>query len=355
MMAYMISLVALSIDAMLPVMDVIGADLGITDPNKPQYIIGVLFLGLTLGQLIYGPVSDSTGRKSAIFTGFGLFIFGCVLAMFAQNFTTMLIGRFLQGLGVAGPRIVSIAVVRDIYEGRAMAKVSSFIMSFFIIVPAIAPLMGQWVADQWDWRAVYFILLGMAVLVSFWYGIRQGETLHPEYRRKFSVGSVIQSFGEALQYRVTTGYALAAGLVYGSFIAYLMTSPQLFEDVFGITDKFPYYFGGLAICIGSAAFVNANLVMQLGMHKLCRLALFAKTLLSSGFFVFAVVHGGTLPLMVFMVWAGLSFFFARYFVWQCQCYRYAAGWTHCWRGFRRCRLRVGICLARHWHLNRSSL
>lgn len=311
MMAYMISLVALSIDAMLPVIDVIGRDLGVTDPNKPQLIISMLFLGLAIGQIIYGPVSDSVGRKPAIFAGLGLFIFGCVLTMFATDFNTMLLGRFLQGLGVAGPRIVSTAVVRDVYAGRAMARVTSFIMSFFIIVPALAPLLGQWIADMWNWRTVYFALLAMAVIVSIWYGLRQGETLHPEFRRKFSVLSMAQSFVEALKFRVTFGYSLAAGIVYGAFLAYLMTSPQLFEDVFGITDKFPYYFGALAICIGSAAFVNARLVMKLGMRKLCIWALSAKAVWSGAFLALAFTLGQfdmVIPLPAFMVWAGFSFF-----------------------------------------------
>jgi len=311
MMAYMISLVALAIDAMLPVIDIIGQDLGVTDPNQPQLIIGMLFLGLAIGQVIYGPVSDSVGRKPAIFFGLGLFSFGCVLTMFAQDFNVMLLGRFLQGLGVAGPRIVSTAVVRDVYAGRAMAQVTSFIMSFFIVVPALAPLLGQWVADMWNWRAIYFALLAMAVIVSLWYGLRQGETLHPEFRRKFSVQNMIESFIEALKFRVTFGYSLAAGIVYGSFLAYLMTSPQLFEDVFGITHNFPYYFGALAICIGSASFVNARLVMGLGMRKLCTWALLAKAVWSGLFFVIVVAlskTGNTLPLPAFMLWAGFSFF-----------------------------------------------
>ncbi len=308
MMAYMISLAALSIDAMLPVIDVIGHDLGVVDPNRPQLIIGAVFLGLAIGQLAYGPISDAVGRKPAIYAGLGLFTVGCLLAMFAKDFTTMLLGRFLQGIGVAGPRIVSMAVVRDIYSGRAMAKVASFIMSFFIIVPALAPLLGQFIADLWNWQAIYFVLMAMAVFVGLWYGLRQGETLHPEFRRKLTRKRVISSFREVLGFRVTSGYALAAGIVFGAFVAYLMTSPQLFADIFGIKETFPYYFGALAICIGMAAFVNAKLVMRLGMRKLCKWALFSKALWSGGFFVAAVANGGHLPLEAFMVWAGVSFF-----------------------------------------------
>lgn len=311
MMAYMISLVALSIDAMLPVLEVVGRDYGVTDTNQTQLVIATLFLGLSVGQLVYGPVSDSVGRKPAIFAGLGLFIFGCLLTMIAQNFWLMLFGRLLQGLGVAGPRIVSMAVVRDIYAGREMAKVASFIMSFFIIVPALAPLLGQAIADLWNWRAIYFVLLAMAAFVALWYGTRQPETLHPEYRRKFSVADVLEKFAEALKVRVTFGYALAAGIVYGAFLAYLMTSRQLFDDVYHITDAFPFYFGGLAICIGSAALVNARLVFRFGMRKLCEWALLSKALWSGTFFIVATIfahQGAAIPLLAFMVWAGFSFF-----------------------------------------------
>ncbi len=312
LMAYMISLVALSIDAMLPALHLIGQDLGVTYPNKPQLIIAALFFGLTIGQLIYGPVSDTTGRRPAILFGIGLFVFGCILSMTATNFHIMLIGRFLQGLGVAGPRIVSMAVVRDLYKGRAMAKVSSFVMSFFIIVPAIAPLMGQFITERWNWRAIYFVLLAMAILVALWYNFRQGETLHAAFRRSFSVSKIVSGYGEALSIRVTSGYALAAGIVYGSFIAYLMTSPQLFEDVFSITKTFPYYFGALAICIGAAAVVNARLVMRIGMRKLCFRTLFVKAVWSGLFLLLALVlkhhNGGHLSLPLFMLWAGFSFF-----------------------------------------------
>jgi DHA1 family bicyclomycin/chloramphenicol resistance-like MFS transporter len=143
LMALMTSLVALSIDAMLPALPQIGADLGVQRSNDNQLVVSLLFLGLGVGQLIYGPLSDSTGRKPAIYGGFGLFMVGCLLALFASNFPMMLAGRVLQGVGVAGPRIVGIALVRDQYGGRAMAQVMSFVMSVFILVPVVAPALGQ--------------------------------------------------------------------------------------------------------------------------------------------------------------------------------------------------------------------
>ncbi|HHL42911.1 MAG TPA: MFS transporter [Hellea balneolensis] len=308
MTAYMISLVALGIDSMLPALHTIGAEMGVTDPNRPQWIISAFFLGLAVGQLLYGPVSDTTGRRPTIFAGLFLFILGCILSMVSTSFTMQLAGRVLQGFGAAGPRIVSLAIVRDQYEGREMAKVSSIIMGFFVVVPALAPLLGQTITHIAGWRAVYFVLLAMAALVFVWYGTRLGETLHPEYRRKFSLGTVASGVWEVLTTKVALGYTLGAGLVFGAFVSYLMTSPQLFEDLFGITDKFPYYFGGLSIAIGSAALVNSRLVMKFGMRKLCMGAVFAQITVSVVFFILAWLQGGHLSLIEFLIWAVLAFF-----------------------------------------------
>ena len=141
--AMMMSLVALSVDTMLPALSQIGRDLGVIDNNSPQLIISLFFLGMASGQLLYGPVSDSTGRKPAIYVGYGLFITGCLFSLVATTLPVMLAGRFLQGFGTAGPRIVSIAIVRGRYEGSAMARFMSFVMTVFIIVPIIAPALGQ--------------------------------------------------------------------------------------------------------------------------------------------------------------------------------------------------------------------
>ena len=154
-MAVLISLVALSIDAMLPALPEIGRDLGTTDPNQPQLVLTALFVGLSVGQLFYGPLSDSIGRKPAVYLGLAIFIVGCVLSIFATSFEAMLAGRVLQGLGAAGPRVVTVALVRDLFEGRAMARTMSFVMMVFIMVPAAAPAIGQVIQSFFDWRAIF--------------------------------------------------------------------------------------------------------------------------------------------------------------------------------------------------------
>jgi len=152
LVALIISLVALSIDAMLPVLPEIAADLEFEHANDAQFIISMLFVGMGIGQIIFGPLSDNIGRKPAINIGFVVFILGCLLSIFAQDFDDMMIGRFLQGFGAAGPRVVSIALVRDCYAGRAMARVMSFVMTIFILVPVIAPSIGQLIILYLDWH-----------------------------------------------------------------------------------------------------------------------------------------------------------------------------------------------------------
>ena len=306
--AAMISMVALSIDIMLPVLDVMAADMGRTEKNIEQRIIIALFIGLATGQLLYGPVSDTTGRKPAIAVGFAIFIGGTIVCLLAKDFNTMLLGRFLQGLGAAAPRIVAMSIVRDLYSGREMAQVTSIIMGFFIMVPAIAPLIGQLIVNVAHWHMIFYVLLGQAVMVWVWFAARQQETLHPEYRRDFSLVQIGRRALEVLTTRISFWYTLAAGIVFGAFIGYLVASPQIFEDLYGIKENFPYYFGGLAIVIGSASLFNARLVVRLGMRRLCLMAVSAQMLVSAVFLLAAWINGGLLPLPIFMVWAAISFF-----------------------------------------------
>jgi MFS family permease len=173
----MTSLVALSIDAMLPALITIGAELGAREANDAQLILSALFLGLALAQMIYGPLSDSIGRKPAIYLGFLLFIVGCLLSALATSFTVMLLGRFLQGIGAAGPRIVTIAMVRDQYEGRAMARIMSSVMAVFILIPALAPESAR--SSCWSRAGARSSACSSRWprLAVGWFALRQPETL----------------------------------------------------------------------------------------------------------------------------------------------------------------------------------
>ena len=306
--AMMMSLVALSVDTMLPALSVIGRDLGVIDNNSSQLIISLFFFGMASGQLLYGPVSDNTGRKPAIYMGYGLFITGCLLSLVATTFPVMLAGRFLQGFGTAGPRIVSIAIVRDRYEGRAMARVMSFVMTVFIIVPIIAPALGQGMLFLAGWRAIFASFLILALLTLVWFALRQPETLSMEKRVPFSYKQIIGTVMIIFRNRSAIGYTATAGLVFGFFLGYLNSAQQIFQEVYALGAEFPFYFAFLALSIGGASLCNARFVLHHTMHSLSHRALMSIGSLSAGFFLLALWNHGHPPLWTLMVYLFATFF-----------------------------------------------
>ena len=308
LMAMMMSLAALSIDMMLPALPEIGRDLGVQGPNDTQLVISLLFLGFAVGQIFYGPLSDNKGRKSTVYLGFGLVVVGSVCALFAPSFPVMLLGRFLQGLGVAGPRTIVLALVRDRYEGRTMARVMSFVMAVFIMAPVVAPAMGQAIMVLAGWRAIFGFYLGLVLVVSLWFGLRQPETLATDRRIPFRRERIVRAVREVLGNRVSFGYTLAAGLIFGSFIGYLNSSQQIFQEQYGLGPLFPLYFGIGALSLGCASFLNATLVMRHGMRPLVLRALKSMSGISVVFLAIAYALAGHPPLWLFMGYMLIVFF-----------------------------------------------
>ena len=306
--ALIISLVALSIDIMLPALQQIGGDLGARRTNDAQLVVTALFVGLALGQVFFGPLSDSYGRKPAIQAGLLLFILGCLMSILATDFTVMLAGRVLQGLGAAGPRSVTVALVRDRYEGRAMARVMSLVMAVFIMVPALAPGIGQVILMIAHWRAIFGFMLAVAAISLVWFALRQPETLAPARRVGFSPSRILLAVRETCASRVAFGYTLASGLIFGAFVGYLNSAQQIFQIQYGLGVLFPLYFAALALAIGGASLVNARLVLRHGMRRLSAWALGLLTGLSLAFLVPAYLAGGAPPLWALMAYLMVGFF-----------------------------------------------
>jgi DHA1 family bicyclomycin/chloramphenicol resistance-like MFS transporter len=309
LIALIISLVALSIDAMLPALPQIAADLAVAQINDSQYVISIFFAGMALGQMLFGPMSDSIGRKRSIMAGFAVFAVGCVMSVMAVDFEAMLLGRFLQGLGASGPRIVSIALVRDKYKGREMARVMSFVMTIFILVPVFAPALGQLILFFADWRFIFGSFLILTLLTSIWFWCRQPETLKPEQRIAFSFSRVASDTLSILRIRTALGYTITMGFVFGAFVGYLSSSQQIFQVQYRLHDLFPLYFGILACSIGCASLVNARLVMRYGMRRLSGVALQVICCLSIPFFVLILSFDGHPPLSILMAYLLIIFFF----------------------------------------------
>jgi len=302
LMALMMSLVALSIDAMLPALPQIGHDLHVLQANDNQLIISLLFLGFALGQVIYGPLSDSFGRKPAVYAGFLLVIIGCLMSIFCETMTGMLAARFIQGLGLAAPRVVSIALIRDQYEGNDMARVMSFIMMVFILVPAIAPALGQGILFFFDWRMIFSFILILTCITWLWFFIRQQETLPIQKRTPFSVNNIYQNILSVCSNRIVIAYTIMTGFVFSSFLGYLSSAQQIFQIQYDLAEMFPLYFAVLALSIGCASFTNGKLVMRFGMHHMARYALIIISAVSTLFFVVASIFSGQPALWMLMMY-----------------------------------------------------
>lgn len=280
LMASLMSAVALAIDALLPALSYIGITLGIQNETDNQLIITMIFLGLGVGPLLFGPLSDTLGRKPVVYMGFALFIVASFICVFATNLEVMIIGRILQGIGLSAPRTIAIAMVRDKYSGDYMARIMSFVTVVFLLVPTVAPAMGKFILDHYNWQAIFYSQLIISVLISLWFWKRQDETLAVEKRIPFTTQIFIDGLKEVLKYKTTIGYTIISGFISGAFIVYLSGSQQIFEKQYFMIDEFPVIFAGLAIAVGTATFLNGTLVLKFGMEKLVTIALLGFTLTS---------------------------------------------------------------------------
>ena len=302
------SLVALSIDAMVPALPAIGRDLGAQGRSDTQFVITAVFLGLGLGQILFGPLSDRIGRRAAIHTGLALFMAGCLVSIFAPTFEVMIAGRLLQGIGVAGPRIVTIAMVRDQYEGRRMARLMSFAMAVFILVPTVAPALGQGILWLGGWRAIFGAIFAIAAIALTWFALRQPETLPVAGRRPFSPRDIGATALEVLRTRTALGYTLATACVFAPFLAYLSSAQQIFQDAYRTGALFPLWFGVIALACGCASLVNGRLVMKHGMRRLSKAAAVSVTLVSVVAWALAFAFEGLPPFWLFMAYLLAAFF-----------------------------------------------
>ncbi|RYZ10141.1 MAG: MFS transporter [Myxococcales bacterium] len=303
------SLVAMAIDTMLPALGVMASELGAASPNDRQLVLSAFFGGMMVGQVLCGPASDSLGRRRALFIGIALFVVGNLMCALAPSFGVLLAGRALSGFGAASPRIVSVAMVRDAYGGRGMARVMSFVSTVFILVPVLAPSIGQGVLVVASWRAIYWGLVVMAIVNSIWLALRQPETLPESRRVPFSVRNVLSGAAQTFRHPLTLGYMMGTGVVFGAFINYLSTAQQIFQEQYGVGKLFPVYFGLLASGIGVASFVNGRLVMRFGMRQLSRIALVGASSLSLVALFGAALWHGHPPLPALMAYLIPCFFF----------------------------------------------
>ena len=273
MMSSLMALNALAIDSMLPAFPAMAMGLNVTDPNQIQYIISVFLAGTGIGALIYGPLSDRYGRKPILLIatiGAAIFSLACSIA---PNFEMMLAMRFAHGLLAAAMGVLVVSVIRDQFEGDAMARRMSTIFLIFMIVPIIAPTIGQMVLLFAGWRTIFDLMAFMAVAAAIWVYLRLPETLAPENVIPIEPHALAKAWKVVVLHRNAAGYMIGAGIVQGALFGYLNSSQQMFDKVFNAADFFTIGFAIIAIGIAVSNFTNSRIVERFGARRVSHTAL----------------------------------------------------------------------------------
>jgi MFS transporter, DHA1 family, multidrug resistance protein len=310
LMAMMMATVAFSIDAMLPALSDIAAELSPDNVNNAQFVLSAFMIGMGVGTLFSGPLSDSFGRKTVILFSAAIYILGAVLAWRAPTLELLVMARMLQGLGAAGPRVISIAIIRDLYSGREMAKLVSFVMMVFTIFPAMAPLLGALIVEYGNgWRTLFLVFFGFSALSSLWLATRLDEPLPVERRVPFR----LKKLGVALVQMLSIPMVRLTLLVQVMIVSMMFTTISLIEPAFSVvferSAEFPYWFFALGGMAATSSMVNAIFVVRYGMRKIITLAV-------GGFLVVSLVMmamylfgpGGTPQFIVYMIWMAALYY-----------------------------------------------
>ena len=299
MIAGLMALNALAIDIMLPALNQIAHAVGLTaegveSDNRQQLIIFSYVLGFGAPQILWGPITDRFGRRSTLFVSLVGYILMATLCITAREFHALLAARFVQGVFSSGARLVAVSIVRDLFAGRQMARFMSLVMTIFMIIPIIAPAVGQAVllVAPWEWIFGALVIFGLVMLGWTW--MRLPETLAEENRRPLNLGNALGAYAEVIRTPITFGYMCASGIVFGALFSFIASSEQVFREVFHRGDDFVLWFSGIAGMLAAANFTNSRLVEKLGMRRISHAALILFTTLSALSALFTGLFGESL-------------------------------------------------------------
>jgi DHA1 family bicyclomycin/chloramphenicol resistance-like MFS transporter len=303
-MAMLIATVAFSTDAMLPALPELARTFSPDAPNRAQLIVTSFILGMAVGTLFVGPISDAFGRRPVIMVGAGLYILTSVLAAFAPSLELLLAARILQGMSASTARIVTVAVIRDLYAGRQMAQLMSLVMMIFALVPALAPALGAVVIELAGWRGVFLSFVIFSIISTAWYMLRQAETLAVEHRIPFRLARLKHAIGEVSRSKPTGPVLITLCCVFGILFTMISTIQPIFDITFGRADAFPLYFAFIALAAALASVLNARIVMRYGMLRISAWAILAQLPTSVILYIAGLALGWDAPVMfaLFVLW-----------------------------------------------------
>lgn len=315
LMATLMAMIAFSIDALLPALPDIAAELSPESPNAAQLVVACLVLGMGLGTLVVGPLSDALGRKPVLLASAVLYCAGAALAWAAPTIETLLAARVIQGLGAAGPRVTVMAIIRDRFEGRQMAQMMSFVIMIFTLVPAIAPTIGAGIIAVAGWRALFASFIALAGIAALWLALRQPETLPQDKRGSLKIGLIAHAAAEVVRHPVVRAATIVQALAFGMLFANISTTQMIFDQTFDEGARFPMWFALMAVLGAAGGALNAVLVVRVGMRAVITTTLIAQCALSAVFL--AIAASGAMPMPVY---------FASYMIWS-ACVFATAGLT----------------------------
>lgn len=270
LLAMLSATVAFSLDAMLPALPQISDALTPDAPNRVQLVIGSFVLGLGIGTFFTGALSDAFGRRPIAVGGALVYCAAALVAALSPNLETLLLARFVQGLGAAGPRVTAMAIARDLFSGRRMAQVLSYVIFVFTLTPVFAPSLGWAIAQAFGWRGIFASFAVFSFISVAWLLIRLPETLPPENVRPFRPGKLMDGTREILGNRRVVLATLVQTLIFGTLFSALASSQQVFEEVFERGTTFPLWFGLMAVLASFSNLINARIVVTLGMREVVR-------------------------------------------------------------------------------------
>ncbi len=301
MMAAIIALNALAIDAMLPAFPRMVNGLGLSDPNDVQYVIVIYLLANGIGSLFHGPLSDRFGRRPILIGAIVGYILSAFACRFATSFDMLMATRIAQGLCGAALSVLVTSIIRDQFEGDAMAKRMSTIFLIFMAVPIIAPLVGSAILVFAGWRSIFDMMAFLAIAMLIWVGLRLPETLHPEAATPIQFGALTRAWRMVVTHRTANSYLIAGGIAHGALFGYLNSSQQIFDKGFGVPEFFPFGFAIVAIGIACANFTNARIVERFGARRLSQSALVGFILLGLLQLLAAWLAPQSLPLFLILI------------------------------------------------------
>ncbi len=309
LIAMMFATIAFSIDAMLPALPQIANNLSPATPERVPLILTAFVFGLGMGTFFTGPLSDAFGRKNVVYGGAVIYIAATIVGWASQSLEVMLAARVAQGLGAAGPRVVSLAIIRDLFSGRQMARIMSFVTMVFVLVPTLAPAMGALIISLSSWRGIFVAFIVFSITSVLWLGLRLPETLPRADRRPLRVPLLWRAVKEVFANRVVRLSITVQTLAMSMMFATLMLVQPIFDQVYDRAASFPFWFGVIALISGSSSLLNALLVVRFGMRRLVTITLGAQIALSGAMVFFGL---GDLPepfgFGFFLLWQASLFF-----------------------------------------------